>query len=47
MVNDPNQDEIFEQLKEMLNSIRYGSITLIVQDGKLIQIEKNEKVRFK
>ncbi|MDM5339835.1 YezD family protein [Fictibacillus enclensis] len=47
MVNSPNQDEIFEQLKEMLNSIRYGSITLIVQDGKLIQIEKNEKVRFK
>ncbi|WP_420889652.1 MULTISPECIES: YezD family protein [Fictibacillus] len=38
---------MFEQLKEMLNSIRYGSITLIVQDGKLIQIEKNEKVRFK
>jgi hypothetical protein len=47
VVNGPNQDEIFEQLKEMLNSIRYGSITLIVQDGKLIQIEKNEKVRFK
>ncbi|SDM97577.1 hypothetical protein SAMN04488137_2872 [Fictibacillus solisalsi] len=47
MVNGPNHDEIFEQLKEMLNSIRYGSITLIVQDGKLIQIEKNEKVRFK
>ncbi|WP_369795823.1 MULTISPECIES: YezD family protein [unclassified Fictibacillus] len=38
---------MFEQLKEMLNSIKYGSITLIVQDGKLIQLEKNEKVRFK
>ncbi|MDN4525645.1 YezD family protein [Fictibacillus fluitans] len=47
MVNGQKQDEIFEQLKEMLNSIRFGSITLIVQDGKLIQIEKNEKVRFK
>ncbi|WP_425590302.1 YezD family protein [Fictibacillus sp. B-59209] len=38
---------MFEQLKEMLNSIKYGSITLIIQDGKLIQLEKNEKVRFK
>ncbi|MCQ6264171.1 YezD family protein [Fictibacillus sp. WQ 8-8] len=47
MVNGKSQDEIFEQLKEMLNSIKYGSITLIVQDGKLIQLEKNEKVRFK
>ncbi|MED2974798.1 YezD family protein [Fictibacillus sp. B-59209] len=47
MVNGKSQDEIFEQLKEMLNSIKYGSITLIIQDGKLIQLEKNEKVRFK
>ncbi|MCK6258445.1 YezD family protein [Fictibacillus sp. KIGAM418] len=47
MVNGKSQEEIFEQLKEMLNSIKYGSITLIVQDGKLIQLEKNEKVRFK
>ncbi|WP_425589553.1 MULTISPECIES: YezD family protein [Fictibacillus] len=38
---------MFEHLKEMLSSIKYGSITLIVQDGKLIQLEKNEKVRFK
>jgi hypothetical protein len=30
----------------MLVSIKYGTITLVIQDGKVIQIEKNEKVRL-
>lgn len=34
------------KIKEFLESLRYGSVTVIVQDGKVIQIEKNEKVRL-
>ncbi|WP_247739056.1 YezD family protein [Bacillus sp. 165] len=34
-------------IKAMLSNMKYGSITLIVQDGKIIQLEKNEKVRLK
>ncbi|MBT2696750.1 YezD family protein [Bacillus sp. ISL-40] len=30
----------------MLDTLKYGSITLVVQDGKIVQIEKNEKVRL-
>ncbi|MFE7064676.1 YezD family protein [Sutcliffiella sp. NPDC057660] len=33
-------------LERMLQSVKFGSITLVVQDGKVIQIEKNEKVRL-
>jgi hypothetical protein len=40
-------EEIFERLQEMLHSMKYGSITLIVQDGKIIQMERNEKLRIK
>ncbi|AZB44837.1 DUF2292 domain-containing protein [Bacillus sp. FJAT-42376] len=40
-------DEVIGTLKEMLQAMRYGSITLVVQDGKIIQLEKNEKVRLK
>ncbi|MES1040058.1 MULTISPECIES: YezD family protein [Peribacillus] len=40
-------EEIFERLQEMLNTMKYGSITLIVQDGKIIQMERNEKLRIK
>ncbi|HEY4551130.1 MAG TPA: YezD family protein [Bacillus sp. (in: firmicutes)] len=38
---------MFEQLKQMLHEMKFGSITLVVQDGKVIQLEKVEKVRIK
>lgn len=38
--------EIFRKLMQYIKEIRYGSIQIIIQDGKIIQIEKNEKVRF-
>jgi hypothetical protein len=39
--------KIADQLQEMLDSIKFGSITLVIQDGKIIQVEKHEKVRIK
>ncbi|CAH0223616.1 MULTISPECIES: YezD family protein [Bacillaceae] len=47
MEKENQLEEIFERLQEMLNSMKYGSITLIVQDGKIIQMERNEKLRIK
>lgn len=38
-----------DQLQEIIkiaDSIRYGAITLVIQDGKLIQIDKSEKIRI-
>jgi len=32
---------------QLMKNIQYGSITLIIQDGKIIQIEKTEKYRIK
>jgi hypothetical protein len=40
------RDEILAHLMKMLESLKFGSITLIVQDGKIVQIEKNEKIRL-
>ena len=39
--------EIVQTIEELLETIRYGSITLVVQDGKIIQIESHEKIRLK
>lgn len=36
-----------EMLEKLLSTTKYGSITLIVQDGKIIQIDKTEKYRLK
>ncbi|WP_396954546.1 YezD family protein [Neobacillus sp.] len=40
------REEIFAYLEKMLVALKFGSITLIVQDGKIVQLEKNEKVRL-
>lgn len=36
-----------KMIADMIKDIRYGSITVIIQDGKVIQIDKTEKVRIK
>lgn len=40
---DNNQ---IETLEKLLQDMKFGSITLIVQDGKVIQIDKTEKYRM-
>lgn len=36
-----------ETVEEMIRNIQFGSVTIIVQDGKVVQIEKLEKHRIK
>lgn len=49
--NDINKKNVnirnLEVVEEMISNMKFGSITLIIQDGVLIQIEKNEKIRLK
>jgi len=40
-------DELELVLREALRTIKFGSVTLIIQDGKVIQVDKNEKVRLR
>ncbi|MEK3809004.1 YezD family protein [Bacillus sp. FSL H8-0547] len=47
MGKDQHLDAVIDRLKELLGTMNYGSVTLIVQDGKVIQLEKNEKIRMK
>jgi len=44
---DNNLEKMFEQLKQLLQEMKFGSITLVIQDGKVIQLDKVEKVRLK
>jgi hypothetical protein len=50
VANQNNQEafeEVVENVRSMLKTMKYGSITVVVQDGKVVQLEKNEKVRLK
>jgi hypothetical protein len=35
-----------KELTEALRSIRYGAIELVIHDGRVVQLERREKVRF-
>lgn len=36
-----------DTLEKLLNDMQFGSITLVIQDGKIVQIDKTEKYRVK
>ncbi|MEK4426768.1 YezD family protein [Solibacillus sp. FSL K6-1523] len=42
-----NIEASLENIKEMLATIKFGTITLVIQDGLVVQLEKNEKIRLK
>lgn len=42
-----NHDASIEQVKKWLRDLQYGSVTLVVQDNYIVQIEKSEKIRLK
>lgn len=45
---DPNPkcSDYLKEVKRMVDGVRFGSVTIIIQDGKVIQIDKTEKTRF-
>ncbi|MFD1413517.1 YezD family protein [Oceanobacillus jeddahense] len=47
MSKEHEVDDFYVKLKELLNDLNFGTITIVVQDGKVIQLEKSEKVRLK
>lgn len=39
--------EQIETINKLMLNLQYGNIVLIVQDGKLIQVDKTEKHRLR
>jgi hypothetical protein len=37
---------LLQELVEALRTIRYGTIELVIHDGRVVQLERREKVRF-
>lgn len=44
--SSPIEHEIVQAILAAITSLRYGSVEIIVQDSKVVQIERKEKVRF-
>lgn len=37
---------VLAQIRQALEGLRFGSVTIVVHDGKVMQIERSEKVRL-
>jgi hypothetical protein len=42
----PLPQALLHELREALRAIRYGTIELVIHDGRVVQLERREKVRF-
>ncbi len=42
----PVDREVIDRILNALSGLRYGSVHIIIQDYRIIQIDKTEKVRF-
>ena len=43
---EASSDFTLEEVRASLKNLRYGSVTIIVQDGVIIQIDRTEKRRL-
>ena len=43
----PHELEVLLRVRDSLRAIRFGTVVLVVQDGKVVQIETAEKVRLR
>jgi hypothetical protein len=42
----PLPADLLRELGQALQSIRYGTVELVIHDGRVVQLERREKVRF-
>ena len=47
METPPNETiRLLDKILAAISSVRYGTVSVVIQDSKVIQIEKTEKVRL-
>ncbi len=47
VIKKDTQADFLKRVENLTKEIKFGSITIHVEDGRIIQIDKNEKIRFK
>ena len=44
---EPDSDLTMEHIRQALRGLRYGEVSIIVQDGVVIQVERTERKRIR
>jgi hypothetical protein len=52
--NSENKDRLerevqfdLDQIRQALDGLRYGQVTIVIHDGSVVQIDRTEKRRFR
>jgi hypothetical protein len=43
----PEEQQVLVKVAEIIRKINYGTVVLVIQDGKVVQIEMAEKFRLR
>jgi len=43
----PEEQQVLVKVAEIVRKINYGTVVLVIQDGKVVQIEMAEKFRLR
>ena len=46
VITEQWNSELERSIRAALKDIRFGAVSLVIQDGRVIQIDKNEKIRL-
>ena len=44
--NDRLSNQAMDRIRDALRGLRFGSVSIIVQDGVVVQVERTEKLRL-
>lgn len=40
------KQEDLDKIAELIGTVQYGTVTIVIQDGRIVQLEKHEKLRL-
>lgn len=46
-ITEYTESAYLKVVKQMVEEIKFGTVSIVVQDGKVVQIEENRKIRLK
>ncbi len=44
--SEPERQQILERIAHAISGLRFGSVEVVIQDSRVVQIERKEKFRF-
>jgi hypothetical protein len=44
--NSHNENEILRRIASAISGVRFGSVEVVIQDSRVVQIERKEKFRL-